>query len=215
MKKADSKIRIITADDHALIRQGIIYTLSKEKDFELVGEAGNASELHTLLLEKNCDVLLLDIDMPGSDVFKIITKVRSLQPATRILIVSMYPEKQMGTHMLKAGVDGYLDKSKELNLLSTAIRTIHSGEKYISSTMASELAVRLSTDIDPVKHESLSEREFQVLIYIAQGKRVSDISEKLCLSVKTVSTYRRRLLNKLELENNTQLIKYAVQYKLI
>lgn len=215
MTEGSSTIRIITADDHALVRQGIVYTLSKEEDFEVVGEACDARELFAVLLQNPCDVLLLDIDMPGSDVFEVMSKVRSLYPDTAILIVSMLPEKQMGIQMLKAGVDGYMDKSKELDLLVTAIRKIYSGGKYISPSMADELAKLLSAGTDTVKHEYLSEREFQVLIYIAQGKSVSGISEHLCLSVKTVSTYRRRLLDKLELENNTQLIKYAVQNKLI
>lgn len=208
-------IDVIAADDHALIRKGVVHILSKTVDIRVVDEAEEGRQLLKKLRRRKFDLLLLDISMPGMDIFEIIREIKAIDHELPILVLSMLPEEQLGLQLLKAGVNGYLNKSSELNNLVTAIRQMAAGQKYISAALAEKLADRLGRKGESLGHELLSEREFQVLCLIASGKTVSEIGEQLFLSVKTISTYRSRILEKMGMENNAQLTYYAIQNRLI
>ena len=207
-------IKVIAADDHALTRKGVKHILDKTKDIRVVEEAENGRQLLSKLAVGNFDVVVLDLFMPGMEAFEVIRKVKETAPQLKILVVSAHPDKQFGMQALKAGVDGYLNKSSDLNDLVTAIRQVYGNRKFISPTLAEKLAERLSDDDVPL-HETLSEREFQVMRLIAGAKTVTETAEALNLSVKTVSTYRKRVLEKMDMENNAQLTFYAIQNRLV
>jgi len=208
-------IDVIAADDHALIRKGVVHILSKTVDIRVVDEAEEGRQLLKKLRRRKFDLLLLDISMPGMDIFEIIREIKAIDQELPILVLSMLPEEQLGLQLLKAGVNGYLNKSSELNNLVTAIRQMAADQKYISAALAEKLADRLGRKGESLGHELLSEREFQVLCLIASGKTVSEIGEQLFLSVKTISTYRSRILEKMGMENSAQLTYYAIQNRLI
>jgi DNA-binding NarL/FixJ family response regulator len=208
-------INVITADDHALIRKGVLHILSKTDDIRVVDEAEDGRQLLKKLRTVKVDLILLDISMPGMDIFDLIREIRQLAPHLPILVLSMLPEEQFGIQVLKAGVSGYLNKSSDLNNLVNAIRQVIAGRKYISPALAGKLADTLTQKSDALRHEALSEREFQVLCLIAKGKTVSEIADQLFLSVKTISTYRSRILAKMEMENSAQLTYYAIQNRLV
>lgn len=208
-------IRIITADDHALIRKGIVHMLSKLEDIHSIDEAMDGRQLLKMVRRNHYDIILLDINMPGMDVLDVIPHIKELDPEVKILILSMLPEEQFGLQMLKAGAAGYLNKSSQLNELEHAVRHIVDGGKFISPALAKNLADFLEKERPGELHETLSAREFQLLCQIGAGKTVSEISESLCLSVKTVSTYRSRLLQKMGLKNNAQLTYYAIEHRLV
>jgi len=207
-------IKVITADDHALIRKGVMHILSKTSDIEAADEAEDGRQLLKKLRRSKYDIILLDINMPGMDVFDLIREIKKLKNDTPILILSMLPEDQFGLQVLKAGAKGYLNKSSELNNLVAAIKRICNGERYVSPQLAEKLADSIATAND-MPHETLSEREFQVLCLLSTGKTVSEVAEHLFLSVKTISTYRSRILEKMALENNAQLTYYAIQNRLV
>lgn len=208
-------INIITADDHVLIRKGIKHILSKTADMRIIDEAEDGRQLLKKLRSARYDFLLLDITMPGMDIFELLKEIKRLEPDIPILILSMLPEEQFGLQLLRAGVNGYLNKSSDLNNLVNAIRQILAGQKYISPALAARLAEALLQKSDAPRHELLSEREFQVLCLIAKGITVSEIAAQLFLSVKTISTYRSRILAKMDLDNSAQLTCYAIQNRLV
>lgn len=208
-------IKVITADDHALIRKGLRHMLAKTSDVRVSAEVENGHQLLKRLRAEGFDVIILDLTMPGMDVFELIQKVKEVTSDTPILMLSMHPEERFGLQLLKAGVAGYLNKSSGLNDIAKAVRQVHSGKRFISENLAIKLADRLVENKARSPHEGLSEREFQVLCFIATGKTVSDIADELNLSVKTISTYRTRLLEKMDLENNAQLTYYAIQNRLV
>ena len=208
-------IRIILLDDHALIRRGLRETLSEETDFRIVGEAGDYGELRELMRTVECDVLLLDMNLPGRsglDVLKVLSDEGS---AVRCLVVSMYPEDQYALRALKAGALGYVNKSAETGVLVQAVRTVAMGRKFITPEIASALVENLTAPSDAKPHERLSDREYQTMILIASGYKLSEIAEKLTLSPKTVSVYRARLLEKMTLSNNAELTHYALKNNLL
>lgn len=208
-------IRIILLDDHALIRRGLRETLSEETDFRIVGEAGDYGELRELMRTVECDVLLLDMNLPGRsglDVLKVLSDEGS---AVRCLVVSMYPEDQYALRALKAGALGYVNKSAETSVLVQAVRTVAIGRKFITPEIASALVENLTAPSDAKPHERLSDREYQTMILIASGYKLSEIAEKLTLSPKTVSVYRARLLEKMTLSNNAELTHYALKNNLL
>ncbi len=207
-------IKVISADDHALTRKGIKHILDKTKDIRVVEEAENGRQLLSKLSVGNFDVVALDLFMPGMEAFEVIRKVKETAPHLKILVISAHPDKQFGMQALKAGVDGYLNKSSDLNELVTAIRQVYGGRRFISSALAEKLAERLADDDEP-PHEKLSEREFQVMRLLASAKTVTETAVVLNLSVKTVSTYRKRVLEKMDMENNAQLTYYAIQNRLV
>jgi two-component system invasion response regulator UvrY len=208
-------INIITADDHALIRKGVRHILDKTPDIRVSAEAENGRQLLEKLHQARYDVILVDLSMPGMEAFDLLREIRILAPGSPFLVLTMHAEEHFGLQVLKAGASGYLNKSGGLSDLATAVRQVHAGKKFISPALADKLARQLLHPGDSPAHERLSEREFQVLCYIASGKTVSEIAGELGLSVKTISTYRTRLLEKMEMENNAQLTYYAIQHRLV
>ncbi|MFL6695657.1 MAG: response regulator [Vitreoscilla sp.] len=208
-------IRVILCDDHALIRRGIRDTLSDAPDIHVVGEAGDYSELRGLLRNTPCDVLVLDINMPGRSGLDVLAVLKDEGTTMRVLICSMYPEDQYAIRALRAGAYGYVNKGGDPQQLVTAVRTVSQGRKFVTPDIAQMLVDSLSEPNDGPAHEKLSDRELQTLKMIASGKRLSDIANELTLSPKTVSVYRARVLEKLALTNNSELTVYAIRNGLV
>ena len=208
-------IRVILCDDHALIRRGIRDTLSDAVDIEVVGEAGDYPELRTLLRSHTCDVLVLDINMPGRSGLDVLHVLKDEGTAMKVLIVSMYPEDQYAIRALRAGAYGYVNKGGDPQQLVQAVRTVSQGRKFVTPDIAQMLVESLTTPEVAHAHEKLSDRELQTLVMIASGKRLSDIAGELTLSPKTVSVYRARVLEKLGLANNSELTVYAIRNGLV
>lgn len=208
-------IRVITADDHALIRQGLRRVLEKTQDIRVVAEAQDGKELLATLREHPCDVLLLDISMPGPDVMEILHRVLRDFPLIKVLILSMHPEDQQAVRLFKAGALGYVHKSQGLNDLVTAVRRVAAGRRYISERLAERLAEELADGKESAPHHTLSGREYQIFLMLAQGKSNKEIAAELHLSPKTISTYRARILEKMGFANNAQMTYYAIQNRLI
>ena len=208
-------IHVVLCDDHAVLRRGIRDTLAEATDIRVTGEAAGYTELRDLLRSAPCQVLLLDIDMPGRNGLEVLASVRETHPHIRVLMVSMYPEDQYALRCIKAGAQGYANKSGDPLQLVEAVRTVHSGRKYLTPEVAQMLADSLSQPTDQAPHATLSEREMQTLQKIASGKRLTDIAQELMLSPKTVSVYRARVLEKLQLSNNAELTVYAIRNQLV
>jgi len=208
-------IRVILCDDHALIRRGIRDTLSDAPDIEVVGEAGDYSELRTLLRTASCDVLVLDINMPGRSGLDVLHSLKDEGASMKVLIVSMYPEDQYAIRALRAGAYGYVNKGGDPQQLVLAVRTVSQGRRFVTPDIAQMLVESLTTPEVAHAHEKLSDRELQTLVMIASGKRLSDIAGELTLSPKTVSVYRARVLEKLGLANNSELTVYAIRNGLV
>lgn len=208
-------IKILIADDHAIVRAGVKQILSQENDIAIAGEAATGKEVINLVNNSVFDMVLLDISMPGKSGIEILKQIKLIDPNLPVLILSMYPEKQYAIRSLRAGASGYLTKGNAADELVQAIRHVSQGEKYITTTLASSLASAINIYDEKLPHERLSDREFQVLRMLAAGKTVSEIAQDLTLSVKTISTHRARVLEKMALKNNSQLIHYAVKHKLV
>jgi DNA-binding NarL/FixJ family response regulator len=208
-------IRIVIADDHAILRQGLRQILLLEADFAVVGEASNHGEVLQLLRNGPCDVLLLDIAMPGKNGIDTLKRVKEELPKLPVLVLSMYPEDQYAIRALKAGAAGYLTKVTASDQLVRAIRQVTRGRRYITAELAESLAENVSGGQAASAHELLSDREFQTLRLIAAGRTLAQIGEELTLSPKTVSVYRARILAKLHLLTNAELTRYALENKLI
>ena len=208
-------IKVILCDDHALIRRGIRDTLSDSEDIEVVGEAADYGELRALLRDKSCDVLVLDINLPGRSGLDVLHVLKEEGSTLRVLVVSMYPEDQYAVRCLRAGAQGYANKAADPMALIDAVRTIFQGRKYLTPEVAQMLAESVSERTPEAPHTTLSERELQTLLKIATGKRLSEIAEELTLSPKTVSVYRSRVLEKLGLSNNAELTVYAIRNQLV
>ena len=207
-------IRVLIADDHAIVRQGLRQILSDTPDLTVSGEAENGVQAVQMVRTGEWDVVLMDVSMPdrnGIDALKLIKKE---YPRLPVLILSMYPEEQYAIRALKAGAAGYLTKQSAPELLVTAIRQVASGKKYVSPSLAEELANAIGDDSERPAHEKLSDREYQTLCMIASGKTPTEIAEALNLSVKTVSVYRARLLEKMNLRNNAELTHYGLKHGL-
>lgn len=208
-------IRIIIADDHSIVREGLKQIIADTRDMTVIDEACDGNELLEKVNSNTYDVVVLDITMPGTNVLDVLKRIKRKRPATQVLILSMHPEEQYAVRVLKAGASGYLTKESAPSELIRAIRKVSNGRKYISPAFAENLAeVLLSDDEQPV-HASLSDREYQVLCMIASGETVKDIAENLYLSEKTISTYRSRILQKMGLKNNAELIHYAIKNMLV
>ena len=208
-------IKVILCDDHALIRRGIRDTLADAPDIDVVGEAADYGELRTLLRDKSCDVLVLDINLPGRSGLDVLHVLKEEGSTLKVLVVSMYPEDQYAMRALKAGASGYLNKGSDAAQIVAAVRTVSQGKKYVTPEMAQMLVDNLTTPTQEDAHQKLSDRELQTLVMIASGKRLSDIAEQLLLSPKTVSVYRARVLEKLGLTNNSELTVYAIRNGLV
>lgn len=208
-------IDVVICDDHAVLRRGIRDTLSEATDIHVRAEAAGYAELREMLRATPCDVLLLDINMPGRNGLEILASVRESYPPIKVLMVSMYPEDQYALRCLKAGAHGYANKAGDPLQLVEAVRVVSMGRKYLTAEVAQMMADSLSQPTPTVPHEALSEREMQTLQKIATGKRLTDIAEELMLSPKTVSVYRARVLEKLQLTNNAELTVYAIRNNLV
>lgn len=208
-------IRVILCDDHAVVRRGIRDTLAEAADIQIAGEAGSYSEVRELLRNVPCDVLVLDLNLPGRSGLEVLASLRETDTQIKVLVVSMFPEDQYAIRCLRAGAQGYLNKAGNPADMVTAVRTIAQGRKYVTPDVAQMLVDNLATPSTEALHNSLSERELQTLLKIASGKRLSDIAEELMLSPKTVSVYRSRVLEKLKLANNAELTVYAIRNGLV
>ncbi len=208
-------IHVVLCDDHAVLRRGIRDTLTEASDIRVTGEAGGYAELREVLRTATCDILLLDLNMPGRSGIEVLTSLRETHSAIKVLIVSMYPEDQYALRCLKAGAQGYANKAGDPLELIAAVRTVMQGRKYLTPEVAQMLADSLAQPTPEAPHTALSERELQTLVKIASGRRLSDIAEELMLSPKTVSVYRSRVLEKLKLSNNAELTVYAIRNQLV
>ena len=208
-------IDVVICDDHAVLRRGVRDTLSEATDIRVRGEAAGYTELRETLRTTPCQVLLLDINMPGRNGLEVLASVRESHPDIKVLMVSMYPEDQYALRSLKAGAHGYANKAGDPLQLVEAVRVVGMGRKFLTPEVAQMLADSLSQPTPEVAHEALSEREMQTLQKIATGKRLVDIAEELMLSPKTVSVYRARVLEKLQLSNNSELTVYAIRNHLV
>ncbi len=208
-------IHVVLCDDHAVVRRGIRDTLSEAVDVKVTGEASGYAEVRELLRKVPCDVLVLDLNMPGRDGLEVLASLRDSDSPIKVLIVSMHAEDQYAIRCLRAGAQGYVSKAGDPSELVTAVRTVAQGRKYVTADVAQMLVESLSAPKSEVLHDALSERELQTVLKIASGKRLSDIAEELMLSPKTVSVYRARALEKLNLTNNAELTVYAIRNSLV
>ena len=208
-------IRVLVADDHPLVRSGLRHVLSKEPDFGSPGEAKDSEELLVQLKEQAWDALVLDIAMPGPSGLESLTEIRRIYPDLPVLILSVFPEELFAVRAIRSGASGYLTKSDAPAELVKAIRCIVGGRKYVSAITAEALANVVRSGTNKISHELLSDREFQVMRRIAAGKTVSEIASEIGLSVKTVSTYRARALEKLNMRTNSQFTEYAIRSGLV
>jgi DNA-binding NarL/FixJ family response regulator len=211
----DSAIKIVIADDHAIVREGLKQILADSKDIIVTGDAENGVEAIKLVRKAECDVLLLDISLPDRSGIEVLKQIKKEAPKLAVLMLSMHREDQYAVRSLKAGASGYMNKQSAPNELVDAIRQVASGKKYVSQALAQELASQVGADREVPLHETLSDREYQTFIMIASGKTVGDIAHELSLSVKTISMYRSRLLQKMKLRNNAELTHYAIRSELV
>ena len=208
-------LRVLIADDHPVVRQGLRQILADEPDIVVAGEAANAREVLDMARRTTCDVVLLDVTMPGRSGLEALKDLRREHPKLPVLILSIHPEDQLGVRAIQGGAAGYVTKDSAPEELVTAIRKVCSGGKYVSPALAERLAAHIAADSPGSLHAALSDREFEVLRSISGGKTVTQIAKELSLSVKTISTYRARVLQKLQLKNNAQLTRYALDNRLV
>jgi len=208
-------IKILVADDHAIVREGLKQIVRETSDMEVAGEAADGRQVFQMVANDDWDVVLLDIGMPGKSGIDILKELKAEKPGLPVLMLSMYPEEQYAVRALKAGASGYLTKESVPDELINAIRKVSAGGKYVSSSLAEKLAYDLEADAEKPLHETLSDREYQVMNMIAKGETLKDIADELCLSIKTISTYRSRILEKMRMKNNAELMHYAIKHQLV
>jgi two-component system, NarL family, invasion response regulator UvrY len=208
-------IRVIIADDHPIVRRGLKQILSEESDMEFAAEASNLTELLAVLERTPGDVVIVDIAMPGGSGLDAIREILKLRPRLPILVLTVYPEQHYAVRAIRAGAAGYLNKENAPSELVKAIRQVYEGRKYISYSVAEVLAREVSTDDGRPAHEKLSDREHQVMLMIASGKTISEIAAELKLSVKTVSTFRARMLDKMNFRTNAEVTAYVLRNQLL
>jgi len=208
-------IRILIADDHPIVRQGLGQLIIKTADIVVADEASTGLEVLNKARASHCDVVLLDISMPGLHGLDVIRQLKKESPKLPILVLSMHSEEQYAVRAFKAGASGYLTKQSAPDELLAAIRKVSMGGKYVSSSLAEKLASDLEIGAGKLPHETLSNREYQVMLMIAAGKTVAEIAEELSLSVQTISTYRSRILQKMQIKNNVELANYVIRNQLL
>jgi DNA-binding NarL/FixJ family response regulator len=208
-------IRTLVADDHAIVRQGLKQILTDTPDIVVAGEAAHGEEVLDHLAKDPVDVVLLDITMPGRSGFEVLQDIRRRHKSLPVLILSAHPEELYGIRALKAGASGYLMKERAPEEIVSAVRKVAAGGKYINASLAETLVGRLEGGHDAPIHHSLSTREYEVMCHIAHGCSMKEIAEKIGLSIKTISTYRSRILEKLKMKTNAQLVHYAIHENLL
>jgi DNA-binding NarL/FixJ family response regulator len=208
-------MNILIADDHAIVRKGLVQLLREEFHFASITEAANSAEVAEKAKGVIWDVILLDISMPGRNGLDVLKQLRADGVKAPVLMLSMHPEDQYALRVLKAGASGFLNKDSATEELIAAVHRVLSGKKYISASLAEKLAESMGDTSGRPAHELLSDRELQVLQLIAAGKQVSEIADTISLSVNTISTYRTRILEKLSLANNAEITRYAIDNKLV
>ena len=208
-------MKILIADDHPIVREGMKQIIAKAPDMTIGGEALNGQETLAKIEAETFDAVVLDINMPGRDGLEILKEIRKSRPTLPVLLLSMYSEDQVAVRALKAGASGFLNKESAPRELVHALRKIIGGGKYVSEALAEKLALGLDANLKAAQHDELSDREFQVLKMIASGKDVGEIAEELFISVKTVRTYRDRIMEKMNLKNDVELARYAIKHNLV
>jgi DNA-binding NarL/FixJ family response regulator len=215
LSEENPMIKVLVADDHPIVREGLKQIISTVPDIKLGGEALNGQEVLDAVSRENWDVIVLDLNMPGKDGFEVLKDLHRDYPTLPILILSIHSEDQLAVRLIKAGAAGYMTKESAPQEFINAIRKLHSGRKYISASLAEKLADALTVDLQAEPHSVLSDREYQIFCFLAAGKSVHEIEKDLSISVKTVRTYRDRILEKMNMENDVELSRYAVEHKLI
>jgi two-component system, NarL family, invasion response regulator UvrY len=210
-----AKRRVVLVDDHAVVRAGFRQLITETDDLEVVGEAGTAAAALDLVAKVGCDVLLLDISLPDAPVIDTVAALKRKHPDLPVLVVSMHPEEQYAVNLLRAGVSGFFPKAGEAATLLDAIRTVAGGRKYVSPELAELLALEATGNAPEPPHRKLSNREFQIFSQLAAGKTVTQIADEIHLSVKTVSTYRTRIMQKMNCSRNAELTAYALRHNLM
>jgi len=208
-------LRVVVVDDHPVVREGLKRIIAESNELSVAAEASDGEEALQTLRNNPCDVVLLDISLPKKSGLEVLKHIRAEQPRLPILILSMHSEDEYAVRMLRAGASGYLTKESTSANLISAIRKVVRGGRYVSPALAERLAFDLQTDSDRPAYEALSDREYQILCMLSGGKTVSEIATDLSLSVKTISTYRVRVLEKLRLKNNAELMRYAIKQGLV
>jgi len=208
-------IKLLVADDHAIVRKGIEQIIAETSDIIVSAEARNGQEVMEKVSKNVYDLVLLDIAMPGRDGLEVLKELKKHKPKLAVLMLSMYPEEQYAIRALRSGASGYLTKESAPDELIAAIRKVSSGGKYISSSLAEKIVHKLGDQSDAPLHEQLSDREYQIFIKLASGNTISEIADELVLSVKTISTYRARLLLKMNMKSNAEITRYAIENKLV
>ena len=208
-------IKVVVVDDHAVVREGLKRIIAESPGMAVTGEASDGHEALSVVRKDPCDVVVLDISMPNKNGLDVLKQLHIDSPRLPVLVLSMHSEDQYAIRVLRAGAAGYLTKESAPGKLVQAIRKVVRGGRYVSPTLAEKLVFDLDTDLNKAAHEILSDREYQVLCLIASGKTVGEIAEELALSVKTISTYRVRILEKLRMKNNAELTRYAIKNGLV
>jgi DNA-binding NarL/FixJ family response regulator len=208
-------IKVLIADDHAVVREGVKHIFAETTDIKVAGEAANGQEVLEHIGKQEYDLLLLDIAMPGRDGLEILKEIKSQKPKLPVLMLSMFPEEQYALRALKSGASGYLTKDSIPHELVKAVRKVLKGGNYISSSFSEKLLTEITSNTSKPLHETLSDREFQIMRMIASGKTMNEIADELSLSSKTVYTYRARILEKMGMKNNMEVAHYATKHGLI
>ncbi len=215
LRKGTLVTHILVVDDHAVVRQGVRQILSEQFRDATIGEAASAQEMMEQLRLHNWDVVVLDVGMPGKSGLDALKEVKQASPKLPVLVLSAYPEDQLARRMLKAGAAGYLNKDSAPNELVRALRKILGGGKFVSAAVAELLASNLDDHFEKPLHEQLSDREYQVMCLIAVGRSLKEIADDLCVGISTINTYRARILEKMQMRNNTELTHYAIENRLV
>ncbi len=208
-------MRVLIADDHPVVRHGLKQILASESNLSVVGEAKNGNEALEMARKLDWDVAVVDYSMPGKSGLELLKEIKREHPNRPVLILSMYPEEVHATRVLKAGAAGYLNKASACEELAHAIRKVAGGGKYVSPSLAEKMAFELGPDAQKPLHEELSDREYRVMWLLASGKPVKQIAKEMFLSASTISTYRSRILKKLQLTSNAELVRYAIKHQLM